>query len=253
MSSSVSFSAPLLCFRSREHLSLGLLRLAASSQAGMESRCRRSMGDMERRGNALWAWLADFLSRALKGIACILSVCLPVSLSVSFPITQWSAMEEERKRETAASEETGKNKLLRGKSNLRKKYEREWLPVHRLRECRRRSSGHDGAMTEQNTATAWDRGAVNTARAGQTVGQKERADGTVSRAREGWTDRQRDTVGGWSDKQKWERLRCSQMCLGRKDSWEMDRRCHYQSAYFILTNGALHFAVFEVQNLELML
>lgn len=41
------------------------------------------------------------------------------------------------------------------------------------------------AMTEQNTATAWDRGAVNTAKAGQTDRQKEGVDGTVRRAREG--------------------------------------------------------------------
>lgn len=52
-------------------------------------------GDMERKGEMLWAWLADFLSRALHRISMFLSVLLPVLLSVSFPATPRSAMEED--------------------------------------------------------------------------------------------------------------------------------------------------------------
>lgn len=72
----------------------------------MESRCRRSMGDMERREKMLWAWLADFLSRALQGFVCFLSVCLSQSLFLSASQQQdgqlWRRMEmetDDRKRE----------------------------------------------------------------------------------------------------------------------------------------------------------
>lgn len=66
-----------------------------SVQENVESRCRHSMGDVERWGKMLWALLADFLSRALQGIACFLSISLSVFLSVSCQATRWSAMEED--------------------------------------------------------------------------------------------------------------------------------------------------------------
>lgn len=53
------------------------------------------MGDMEMREKMLWALLADFLSRALQGIVCFLSISLSVFLSVCCQATRWSAMEED--------------------------------------------------------------------------------------------------------------------------------------------------------------
>ena len=75
-----------------------------------------------------------------------------------------------------------------------KKCEKEWLPVHRLRECRHRSSGHDGAeycdgMRPRSCQHGQSRTDSRSDR--QADRQKERADGSVSRARKGWKDRQR--------------------------------------------------------------
>lgn len=78
----------------------------------------------------------------------------------------------------------------------KKQCEKEQLPVHRLRECKRRSSGHDGAEHcdgMRPRSCQHSRGRTDSW-TDKTDGQKEGADGTVSRAREGWKDRK---IGGW--------------------------------------------------------
>lgn len=107
-----------LVFRTRELVVWGFSISKGTSLQEMESRCRRSMGDMERREKMLWAWLADFLSRTLQGIVCFLSVCL--SQSVFLPASQqqdgqdgeggwrWRQMTEKERLRAAASEGTGK-------------------------------------------------------------------------------------------------------------------------------------------------
>ncbi len=78
----------------------------------------------------LWAWLADFLSRALQGIVCFLSDCLSQSLSLcQLPSNKmvsygggwrWRQMTEKEGSRAAASEGTGKINF-RGERKFEKK------------------------------------------------------------------------------------------------------------------------------------
>ena len=66
----------------------------------------------------------------------------------------------------------------------RKKCGKEWLPVHRLRGCRRRSSGHDGEKHSDGMrprSCQHGQGMAGRWTDGQADGQKEEVDGTVRR------------------------------------------------------------------------
>lgn len=66
---------------------------------------------------------------------------------------------------------------------------KEWLPVHRLRECRRRSSGHDGAehCDGKRPRSCQHKLGRDRQTAGRTAGrtdveEKKGADGTVKQS-----------------------------------------------------------------------
>lgn len=112
MSSSLLFCVPLLRFRSRELLVWGsFISEGTSLEAGIVSRYRRSMGDMERRGKTLWAWLADFLSRTLQGIVRYLSASPSLSfcqLPSNRMVSYGRRMEtDDRKKECCSKSENG--------------------------------------------------------------------------------------------------------------------------------------------------
>lgn len=86
MSGSVSF-----CEASRVFRAVLFMHEGTSSQAGMESRCRHIMGDMERKAKMLWDSLSSAgrlseQSPSREGWVCFLSVGSPA---------RWSAKEGE--------------------------------------------------------------------------------------------------------------------------------------------------------------
>lgn len=150
-----------------------------------------------------WAWLVDFLTKALRGEGCVCFLSVYLSqyfFFISLPATRWSAMTgdgdgkqiTEKERLSAAA---GKINFWWERKFEGKKCEKEWLPVHRLRECRHRSSGHDGAEYcdgMRPRSCQHSQGRTDSRSDRQADRQKERADGSVrKRSRKGWKDRQR--------------------------------------------------------------